>query len=211
MKKTLTIDLLRHGEPHGGDILRGRVNPELTETGWNQMRQSTSDAALNSASQWHSIITSPLARCRAFAETFSGEQGIDCRPDDQWQEIDYGDWDGLPIARWRELAADQFKAFRQDESALKPPGGENFVDFRDRVLAALQSLGQYPDGAHLLLVTHGGVMRVVIPWVLGMPLNRSFPLHIPFACLSRLTLRVGEEPIKPSDLSLVFHNRAGFH
>ena len=36
LKKTIYVDFIRHGEPEGGDILRGRVNPKLTELGWAQ-------------------------------------------------------------------------------------------------------------------------------------------------------------------------------
>ena len=39
-KRIITVDLLRHGEPEGGDILRGRINPKLTTTGWRQMSTS---------------------------------------------------------------------------------------------------------------------------------------------------------------------------
>ena len=39
-KRIITVDLLRHGEPEGGDILRGRINPKLTPTGWRQMSTS---------------------------------------------------------------------------------------------------------------------------------------------------------------------------
>jgi len=60
-----------------------------------------------------------------------------------------------------------------------------------------------PDGSHALIVTHGGVMRVVLPTVLGMPLNRSFPLHIPFACLSRILIHTENGR---SQASLLFHN-----
>ena len=37
----ITIDFLRHGQPHGGDILRGRVDPELTDLVWSQMQKAT--------------------------------------------------------------------------------------------------------------------------------------------------------------------------
>ncbi|CAE7822262.1 ribA [Symbiodinium microadriaticum] len=131
--------------------------------------------------------------------------GLDVAVIEDWQEIDYGDWDGMPATEWRKIAAEQFRAFRKDLSALAPPNGESFLQFRDRVLSAWNQLSQYEDGAHLLLVTHGGVMRVILPTVLGMPLNRSFPLHIPFACFSRVVVEVRDDK---THASLVFHNAA---
>jgi broad specificity phosphatase PhoE len=210
-QRSLTIDLIRHGEPEGGDILRGRVNPVLTELGWQQMRTAaaldSSHKATSHTPDWDVIITSPLKRCCEFAERTAAAAGKVCRIEDQWQEIDYGEWDGMPIAEWRQVAADQFKAFRKDVTALAPPNGEDFMTFKDRILNAWQSLKDLEDGSHILLVTHGGVMRVVLPTILGMPLNRSFPLHIPFACLSRIQINWDEDK---SNASMLFHNGAEY-
>jgi alpha-ribazole phosphatase/probable phosphoglycerate mutase len=96
-------------------------------------------------------------------------------------------------------------------SKLAPPGGEDFISFKDRILAAWKDLAELDNDSHVLVVTHGGVMRVVLPSVLGMPLNRSFPLHIPFACLSRIRLDVVEEGNdKKVSASLLFHNGAEY-
>lgn len=211
-QKQLLLDLIRHGEPSGGDILRGRVNPALTDTGWQQMRRATGldvDRINADSPAWTHIISSPLSRCADFARVAAEQLGLQSNLtiEPNWQEIDYGDWDGMPIQQWREEAGPQFAAFRKDLSALAPPGGETYLDFRDRVLAAFNSLIDYPDDSHLLLVTHGGVLRVILPTVLGMPLNASFPLHIPFASFSRLRLQfIGQE----LRATLLFHNAADY-
>ncbi|MEC7606127.1 MAG: histidine phosphatase family protein, partial [Pseudomonadota bacterium] len=36
--RSLIVDLLRHGEPEWGDILRGRLDSVLSEFGWRHMR-----------------------------------------------------------------------------------------------------------------------------------------------------------------------------
>lgn len=205
------MDFIRHGEPEGGDILRGRINPVLTTRGWGQMRKAIcldeSGQPGTDTPRWTHIISSPLDRCREFAESVAAAARLEADIREPWQEIDYGDWDGMPIEQWRQVAAKQFSAFREDLSALAPPNGEDYLCFRDRILAAWQELAEFPDGSHLLVVTHGGVLRVILPTVLGMPLNRSFPLHIPFACFSRVTLQVQEQQVAAS---LMFHNAADF-
>jgi alpha-ribazole phosphatase len=221
--KKIVVDILRHGEPEGGDILRGRVDPVLTDLGWRQMQKA---AALDNQQQlsdqtpsWTHIISSPLQRCAGFAELVSARIGQPVNESEKWLEIDYGDWDGMPIEKWRTLAAGQFREFRKDMSKLAPPNGEDFLTFKDRILGAWQELYELEDGSHVLVVTHGGVMRVVLPSVLGMPLNRSFPLHIPFACLSRICIEVkGEEHggvgvevnSQKISSSLLFHNGAEY-
>jgi broad specificity phosphatase PhoE len=224
-KRTIIVDLLRHGEPEGGDILRGRINPKLTPLGWRQMSASTGLSLEPEAAyaaelgviapvyptpltpRWTKVISSPLERCQHFAAHAAAAHALTPRIDDTWQEIDYGDWDGMPIDEWRRLAAPQFAEFRRDLSKLTPPNGEGYLDFKDRILSAWSALTDEPDGGHVLVVTHGGVLRVVLPTVLGMPLNRSFPLHIPFASFSRVRLDVAGEKVSAT---LLFHNAAEY-
>ncbi len=220
-KKQITVDFLRHGEPVGGDVLRGRVDHPLSDLGWLQMQKA---AQLNTARElspttpsWTHLISSPLQRCRVFAEHLAQLTALQLRVHEKWQEIDYGDWDGMLLSDWRESAGPQFKEFRKDVSKLNPPNGEAFLSFRDRVLEAMNELAELPDGSHVLIVTHGGVLRVVLPTVLGMPLNRSYPLHIPFASFSRITLSVATHSEKQNSgddqkfaASLLFHNAAEY-
>ena len=210
-KKKIIVDFMRHGEPEGGEVLRGRVDHPLSKLGWQQMRKAAALDHDNTQTavtpQWTDIITSPLQRCCAFAKQLAHRLELNLQIDDQWQEIDYGDWDGMLLSEWRQVAASQFKEFRQDLSKLSPPNGEDYVTFRDRVLGAWQAITQKADGSHVLIVTHGGVLRVILPTVLGMPLNRSTPLHIPFANFSRVALKIDDEHV---DTRLIFHNAAEY-
>jgi alpha-ribazole phosphatase len=209
--KRITIDFIRHGEPEGGDILRGRVNPVLTSLGWSQMRNAAalddSHKASPQTPPWSHIISSPLLRCREFAERTASSVNLSTSIEDRWQEIDYGDWDGMKISDWRKVAADQFKAFQTDLAALAPPNGEDYLSFKERIQSAFEGLADLPDKSHVLVVTHGGVLRVVLPTVLGMPLNKSFPLFIPFACYSRISVDVFEGKMHSA---LMFHNGAEY-
>jgi len=204
--KRITIDLLRHGEPEGGEVLRGRINHALTQQGWQQMRDAIAQIqARDQLLKWTHIVTSPLKRCSAFADVIAQQQGLPLQTETSWQEIDYGDWDGMQLAHWREQAGPMFQEFRRDMSRLQPPNGENFVTFKNRVLQAWQDLQSLPDNSHVLLVTHGGVLRVILPTVLGMPLNRSQPLHIPFASCSRVSIKVAGEHVHAQ---VIFHSTA---
>lgn len=215
-KKKITVDFLRHGEPVGGDVLRGRIDHPLSELGWLQMQKATALTRQRKLSpstpHWTHLISSPLQRCRVFAEHLADVTTLELRVAKQWQEIDYGDWDGMLLKDWREVAGPQFKEFRKDVSKLHPPNGEAFLSFKDRVLQAWSELAALPDGSHVLVVTHGGVLRVVLPTVLGMPLNRSYPLHIPFASFSRIALSVAAVSEEGSGVgaSLLFHNAAEY-
>ena len=71
-RKKIIVDFMRHGEPEGGEVLRGRVDHPLSKLGWQQMQLAAAPGLVNgqsaATSQWTDIISSPLQRCRAFAE-----------------------------------------------------------------------------------------------------------------------------------------------
>ncbi len=86
-----TLTLLRHGRTtaNAGGLLQGRVDHALDETG---RAQAAAAAAVIGAVD--RVISSPLLRARQTAEAF----GLTPEIDDRWIELDYGEWDGRPIA-----------------------------------------------------------------------------------------------------------------
>ena len=59
---TTVIDLLRHGDVEGGRKYRGQLDDPLSELGWEQLRNVTSNKQ-----NWQQIVTSPLKRCHDFS------------------------------------------------------------------------------------------------------------------------------------------------
>ena len=86
---TAFFDLIRHGEPAGGPMFRGSKDDPLSDTGWQQM-----NAAIRDDDQWDVIITSPLLRCRLFAEQLAEQRQIPLHQEPRLREIAFGDWEG---------------------------------------------------------------------------------------------------------------------
>lgn len=62
-----TIDLMRHGEPQGGRMLRGSTDHPLSDTGWQQVTDAVMRHTVEGRPPYDAIVSSPLARCREFA------------------------------------------------------------------------------------------------------------------------------------------------
>jgi alpha-ribazole phosphatase/probable phosphoglycerate mutase len=182
------IDLLRHGEVQGRGKLHGSSDTMLTTNGTAQMRR-----ALGSKQPWQNIISSPLRRCQMFAESLSQMQNIPVQIDPRWKEIDFGPWEGMKV---KQIPPDFFL----DPFNQLPPGAENPLTFQQRVSAAFCDLSDTYSGKHLLIVTHGGPIRMVLGEVLKIPLNALVRLEVPYACLTRIRVPAGDWPP-----SLVFH------
>jgi len=196
MTQTTLIDLLRHGEPIGGRRYRGQRDDPLSETGWEQMWH-----AVSGKTPWQRIITSPLSRCRAFAEAFADKQAIPMLVDDRLQEIGFGEWEGKSAAELSQGDPDIIARYYRDPLRNRPPGAEPLDRFLTRIRAAYEeAVTRYP-GSHLLLVAHAGVIRGLIAGILQTPPEATFWINVDGAHLSRI--RVGGE--RPP--TLMFHGR----
>ncbi|RMS56721.1 Phosphoglycerate/bisphosphoglycerate mutase, partial [Pseudomonas syringae pv. aceris] len=68
-----------------------------------------------------------------------------------------------------ETDAQGLGLFWADPYAFTPPNGEPVLDFSSRVLSAIERLHQAYAGERVLLVSHGGVMRLLVAQARGLP------------------------------------------
>ena len=181
---TTWFDLLRHGEPDGGPRYRGHRDDRLSDLGWEQM-----GAALRDDDHWDHILTSPLARCRAFAEALAAERGLSCTVEPGFKEISFGAWEGLTPEQVEERFGDSQARFWRDAERHSPDGGESIQAFHERVGAAWRHWHKELAGQRVLLVCHGGVIRMILAEVLETPLEAAFrTVAVPYANRSRIRL-----------------------
>lgn len=194
---TTLIDLIRHGEPEGGQMFRGSKDDPLSEKGWQQMR-----AAVNRQDRWDVIISSPMARCRHFAKELAAHQGLPLHIEDRLREIGFGEWEGLTADQVQKQYGDQLNKFWQDSVNFIPPGAEPVPAFYRRVLAGFEHWQNALAGQRVLVVCHGGVIRMVLASILGIPLETSFTgFAVPYACRSRIQIDQSEHGVFRSLIS----------
>jgi alpha-ribazole phosphatase len=171
----MRVSLLRHGMTQGGDIYRGHTDVALTDEGLQQMHK----ASLGFAVPVDYLVSSDLQRCAAFSAMHEQSELLDAR----LQEMSFGDWDGqLRSEVWR-THAEQVKAFWDNPMQASAPNGESVTQVQSRAMASLhehlqQALAR--DCKHLLMVTHGGVIRAMLSVLLQMQPRALFNLEVPY-------------------------------
>lgn len=188
-----TLDLMRHGEPVGGRKYRGQIDDPLSEKGWAQMH-----AAVGDAQPWTQIVSSPLIRCREFAETLAGRHGLPLSCDARLMEVGFGEWEGKSAAEIEQDAPGSLDRFKSDPINARPAGAEPLVEFHARVAAGLEDVLARHAGQHVLVVGHAGVIRMAFAWALHIPLAQAYRVEVATASLTRLRIDSGRA-------SLVFH------
>ncbi|MGX9461620.1 histidine phosphatase family protein [Shewanella sp. A14] len=196
--KQAKIVFLRHGECEGGEIARGQIDVALTPQGHDKMCHAF---ACMPRPISH-IFSSPLVRCQTFATKASQQLALPLHLLSDLQEINFGVWDGQAFDDIYRANPSQFDAYWQDPWKVEntPDKGESVVDFAERVKQGLmtivdhlqQALIQQDDAdasiPQALVVTHGGVMRCIMGYVLNAgKTNGLFAnLAIPYAAIMSL-------------------------
>jgi len=190
MTEPIIIDLLRHGEVAAeGWAFRGSTDLPLSETGWLQMRSVSA-----SFDKFDQIATSPLQRCRLFAEELGISKTTNLIALSDMREMDFGDWENRSFDELEQEYGSLLRQFWQSPVGIQPPGGESFESFSQRVINCWQSWLQTESGNHRLLVAHGGVIRVLLAHLMDMPMSALWRLHLPYASWSRVSLCAGHQP-----------------
>jgi alpha-ribazole phosphatase len=175
------VDLLRHGEPVGGNRYRGQLDDPLSERGWEQMWQ-----AVEGRSGWQQVVTSPLQRCQAFARALAERLALPVAVDARFAEVGFGSWEGCTRAELDALDPGQVARFLADPVTHRPHGAEPLDDFIARVGSGFSELlGNYA-GQSVLLVAHAGVIRAVLSRVLAIPPTAMYRIYVANAGITRV-------------------------
>lgn len=165
------IGLLRHGEVAGGTRFRGRLDDPLTPRGWRQMADALADGP-----RWQAVVSSPLQRCAAFAHDWAAAHGLPLRLDARLAEIDFGAWEGHTVAEIHARQPEALGRFWSDPLAYPPPEGEPLAAFAERVQGGWETIQE--SGRDTLVVTHGGVIRVLLCRLRGLELRAAPGLEV---------------------------------
>ena len=156
--------LIRHAESvwNAQDRWQGHADPPRSERGSAQAEELGRALA---AERVDALISSDLTRARQTAEILGRALGLAPRCDPRLRELDVGRWAGLTRGEIEACDAEALERFEAEDPDLCAGGGESRAQIRARVRSAFQGLAQELPGARLIVVTHLGVVRALVPGV----------------------------------------------
>jgi broad specificity phosphatase PhoE len=169
--------LVRHGQTaaNAAGLLLGRADLALTDLGRRQAKALA--AALPVPAK---VVSSPLRRTVETAEAF----GLPVEIDDRWIEIDYGDFDGLPLT---EVAAEVWAEWRSDPT-FAPPNGESFEQLDRRVRDACEARVVEATRDDVVVVSHVSPIKAAVAWALDVPGAIAWRMHLDVASITRVAV-----------------------
>ncbi len=184
----MQLILMRHGETDWNSTGRylGHTDMPLSEKGLRQAEQASSRIKELDPTV---IYSSDLSRAIQTAETINKSLQLPLILDNRLREINFGSWEGKS---YEELSIEEKiisnKWFKNPQE-VRPSKGEHFYEFKSRILSFIHDV-QKKDlcKKKIMVVTHGGVIRVIISHYLSMPTTKISNLVIAPASINIITL-----------------------
>lgn len=160
-----TLIFIRHAETDFAGRFCGHSNPPVNARGLRQIEKLLKALKKEPI---EAVYASDLSRSLTTADAIGRAFGVVPVTVPELREIDFGEWEGLT---WAEIESrDETYARRWLEAyqSLAAPGGERYPAFQSRVLAQVNHLLAAASQRCTAVVTHAGVMRVVLTALCGL-------------------------------------------
>jgi len=182
-----TVLLARHAEtgPAYRGRYMGRTDLPLGGCGPSQAQWL---AGLVAAYRPQYCLASPLLRARQTADTIAVKNdGLTVHFDEDLREIDFGEWEGKNFAEIADSAPQMVDRWAAFATEFGFPGGERVPQFIERVQRAAAKIRECA-AERVLVVSHGGVVRMLLCHFLGLGYDNHLLFTIEPASLAVVQL-----------------------
>jgi broad specificity phosphatase PhoE len=164
-----TLILVRHGETvwNKQHRFQGHLDSPLTRLGQAQADQT---AERLTTEQVSAIYSSDSGRAMQTATAIAKRLSLTVLPDPRLREMDVGAWGGLNDEEIKARYLEEWQAWQHDHTMARG-GGENQTQVQDRGVEVIQAVAVAHPGEVVVLVSHGGTLKSIVAWVMGLPLE----------------------------------------
>lgn len=177
---------IRHAETDMAGTFCGHSDPPVNGRGKQQILDLIGHLAHEAIEE---VYCSDLRRAVGTAGPVAQASAAPVTKRQSLREIYFGDWEGLTWTEIEQLDPAYAKRWVQEFPHLPAPGGEVFADFQTRIIEEIRHLLFLAEDKMIAVVTHRGVMRVVLLAFHGCTEQEAFDLTAlyccSFACLSK--------------------------
>lgn len=162
------LTLWRHGDIASDGRLVGATDAPLTERGWQQTHAAWS--MLSADVPVSAFACSPRLRCLEPALQFAEAADLVLTVEEGLSEMHFGQWENQLLTA---LALPPDWSQQVAAGTLMIPEGEAVAEFSQRVTSAFRAWLENSAGAHRVVLTHGGVIAVMLAMCLGISLEAA--------------------------------------
>lgn len=187
----LRLYIVRHGQTEFNveGRLQGRMDSPLTEKG---LRDAEALGKYLSDISFDAVLASPSKRAQRTAEIICSGKDISIQVEPDMREINLGSWEGRTKEEVLRAYPQEGEIFYNKPHLYKPLEGDSYYDVQERAAAAIKRLtDEYQEG-NILIVTHTVVVRAIVAYFMGYPMERLWEQIIEGTSITLLEADHGE-------------------
>ena len=160
--------LVRHGQSQANvdGLYSGISETPLTEPG---IVQAQAVGNLLNHVEFEKVLCSELGRAQQTMQLILQQRRVPVITEPRLNEMNFGDWEMCHHRDLQRTDAKNYAAWCEDWQNVVPKNGEGFQRFAKRVSEFAASLSSQPKEENLLIVSHQGVLSLLIATLLNMP------------------------------------------
>jgi alpha-ribazole phosphatase len=132
---------------------------------------------------------SPLKRASLLGRYLHSQSSVE----NELVELDFADWEGQ---LWKNIPQHEIEEWGNDLEFATPFNGESLNDVRQRLMIWWQRQ-QIQEFDNLVVVTHSGVIKVLVSMFCGWPLSQSYTIDVGFCSVTELSIKRGSSGKDP--------------
>lgn len=170
------IYFVRHGETlwNKNGRFQGHSDIALSFEGRLQAEKARDRLATE---EFDAVYSSDLSRAKETAEILCQDRKINIEIEQRLRECCFGQWEGKTYQEILDASPDMIQTWHRDPGSFTIPDGEAMDDVKDRVKAAVLDICKNHPDSQVLVVSHGGIIRMVLSWALGLSYNRFWQIR----------------------------------
>jgi broad specificity phosphatase PhoE len=175
--------LVRHGLTDHNVNLRvaGYTDIEMNEEGLRQVEKLGKRLA---DEKIDAVYCSDLKRAVDTAKAAVSGRKVDITLSPELREMNFGAAEEKTFSELREEFPDITESVMNFEAGMSFPGGETFAEFVIRVRGFLKNIEKYDKDDTVLLVSHGGTLKILVCELLEIDQSHWYQMGIDNASLS---------------------------
>ncbi|MCX5813362.1 MAG: histidine phosphatase family protein [Proteobacteria bacterium] len=176
--------LIRHGDTIDEEtkkVFKGTSDIPLSEKGRTKLQKASQ---FLTRYNFDHIYTSALSRCIESGKIIAEPHNLDTEIAEAFNEIHFGIWEGRSFEEIDEENPTEFRRWVKNPDIHTPPQGEPLIDAQQRSVAIFHEMINRHRGQNTVIVTHAGILRLILASILDMKISAIFRIGQDYGCIN---------------------------
>jgi broad specificity phosphatase PhoE len=182
-----TFYIVRHAAKERGDFFNPRLHHQDEPISSLGQIAAQKLCAYFDGKAIAAIYISEYQRTRQTAEPVARQLHLTPKIDERLNEIDNGRLDGMTDEQIQQTYPDVWQAFLSRSADFRFPEGETGAEAQRRIVALLEEKRKQHHHENILLVSHEGLIRLLMCTILDLPVYKRWNFHFDFCGIMEIT------------------------